>query len=138
MQLFFIQDVSIRDSYKINVQVNSTNFYLAFTEAVKINIEEFHKNYYPNAELFLIEQNLSSKFEVSTNNKDLHNVYIDMFNTLTASNNNFLEDINSLYSEDATKMTDYLTKYISTYFLQKELSIQPNEVIQTTKKKLKV
>lgn len=137
MSLFFIQDESVKDSYSINVQVNSTHFYLAFTEAVEISIEEFHQNYYPNAELFFIEQNLSSKFEVSTNNKALHNVYIDMFNTLIDSNN-LLEDIQNLYSEDRAKMTDYLTKYISSYFLTIELNNSPNAVIETNKKKLKV
>lgn len=134
MELFFIQEYNAQGLSTIYVQINShgianefnimmsTHFYRAFTKAVEINIKEFHKNYYTDEKLIFFGSESLSKLEVSTNNLQLHKDYLKIFNQLKSSSNNLLEEVKDLYSKDGSKMTDYLTKYISAQVLKIELN----------------
>lgn len=115
----------------------AVHFSRAFTKAIELNINDFHNTAYPETDLLFIDQNLSYKFEVSTDNEELHKAYLDMFNSLKKSSSNLVEEVKGLYSKDGGKMTDYLTKYISSHVLEIELNKAGNN-LQKEPKKLKV
>jgi Na+/phosphate symporter len=146
MELFTIQKYHLHDSYTINIQINFigiTNafntlmaiyFSRAFTKAVETNIQDFHDSSYAKADLFFLDQNLSHKFEISTNDEQLHQAYLDMLKKLKNTNVYLLEAVKGLYTKDGNKMKDYLTKYISHYFLSMELEKANNNTKEETKK----
>jgi hypothetical protein len=149
MDLFTIQNYQLNGFYTINVNINFTgitndfntlmaiHFSRAFTKAIEININDFHNSIYPETDLLFIERTLSYKFEVSTGNEELHRAYLDIFNALKKSSTNLVEEVKGLYSKDGSKMTDYLTKYISSHVLNMELNKAGNNR-QKEQKKLKV
>ena len=149
MDLFRIQNYQLNGLYTINVNINfngitndfntlmAIHFSRAFTKAIEMNINDFHKSAYPETDLLFIEQNLSYKFEVSTDNEELHKAYLDMFNQLKKSSVNLVEEVKGLYSKDGSKMTDYLTKYISSHVLNVELK-KAGHNLQKEQKKLKI
>lgn len=149
MDLFRIQKYKLNGLYTIDVNINFTgitndfntlmavHFSRAFTKAIELNINDFHSTAYPETDLLFIDQNLSYKFEVSTDNEELHKAYLDMFNSLKKSSSNLVEEVKGLYSKDGGKMTDYLTKYISSHVLEIELNKAGNN-LQKESKKIKV
>lgn len=149
MDLLIIKNYQLNGFYTINLNINFSgitedfntlmviHFSRAFTKAIEMNIRDFHNTFYPETDLLFIDQNLSCKFEVSTDSEELHKAYLDMFKELKKSSNNLVEEVKDLYSKDGSKMTNYLTKYISRHVLNMELNKAGNN-LQKEQKKLKI
>jgi hypothetical protein len=144
MDLIKIIEEASEGAYTTHIKVNfngisnafntlmAIHFYRSFTKAIEANAKEFHDNYYPNNAFSIFDHELASHLELSTDNQGLYNDYLSMLKSLKESSSNLLDEVKDLYSKDGSKMTNYLTKYISQHFLKVELN-----KVNHNKKKIK-
>lgn len=145
-RLFNLSEDIMQDMYHIGVKINEKEIIEQSSLRLLIKFDEFFhkilsKKLYEYRESCFPDERLSFSEKsgaLFTHNHKVHSTFLELLTSLNKQSHeilNNLKEMNSIYDDT---MQSYLEKYISHHFLQKELSIQANEAIGKTKKKLKV